>query len=149
MPAHTNPTTPCRNDQRVIHAQRDEGSSPHSSQTDDLCAIGAPGKVFGPDLSTRIEKWYSLTGQWIFGVSAAPFELVAATACQTEIGEDCLPSFRLRQDVVNGRRNDRIGPGSLAVTTAMMALRSQFLPQTDGGAALAHPASRSDSGGGT
>jgi hypothetical protein len=146
MPADTDPATPRRHAQSIVHAQGDDGRSAHSGQADNLCAIGAPSKVFSPYLGARVKEGNAFTGQRIFCLRPGSFELVAAITGQPEIGQSCFTAFRPWNNMINSHWDPGIGFRGQAIAAAMPAFFRQFLAQASRDVELAHPTSLDGSG---
>jgi hypothetical protein len=129
MPADTDPTPACINDDLVIDVECDDCGPTNSRQTYKAYSCCIPGKVVDPGVLTGMKYGHQLTGKWFLYPGGWPFEFITPTAGKTQVVKRALATLCFGDDVVYNHGLAAIGFGCLTISATVIVYFNQLLAQ--------------------
>lgn len=120
MPTSFYPKCTRQDKLRAIQPQCDDCRPSDSRSANNKQTVLAPLEMVIPPLSIRMKQTHSVARLWINSTQSCTFVQIAVPAGKTEILDDCRPSQRLRNDVVDSKRatcDPRLAPAISALIT--------------------------------
>jgi hypothetical protein len=93
VPAYGGPKTASLDDERVVHIEREDGSSANTGSPEDFAPVGTPAEVIVPAMTPRMEQRDDPATYGILRRHLDPLEFVARMACMPSRG---FPTLSIR-----------------------------------------------------
>lgn len=138
VPAYGGPKTASLDDERVVHIEREDGSSPNTGSPEDFAPVRTPAKMIVPAMTPRMEQRDDPATYGILRRHLDPLEFVARMACQAEVFQRCRSACCFGNDVIDDQSCSADRSWCATIGTAPASLCHQPSSHGSGDGPFAH-----------